>query len=349
MEVDVAVVGGGPAGCSTAITLLSKGYSVAVIASTRHIERPTETAPPSLKQLLRPIHAEEALSACEPCFGICSNWGRDFHSIQPSVVDPQGHAWFIHRARFDRSLRDITCRAGAAWISAHVLEALFRADGVSLATTDVSVRARWLILASGSPHSSARFTREEALQIDSMIGYWASVDMPLKERLLSVESAEYGWWYSCPNDANGTVICLVTDVRSSRLHRISQVAAWNKLFQATALAARLGHQSASAAIRSLPIGLTTLPLRYASRWVAVGDAAMRLDPLGSSGTTIALDSGRRAGLAIDEAMQAHEPVRLKRYARWSTCLFEDFMRQRDRQYAREHLRRTGAFWARRRA
>jgi choline dehydrogenase-like flavoprotein len=86
MEVDAAVVGGGPAGCSAAITLLSKGYSVAVINRSRRTPRPTETAPPRLKQLLLSLHAEEALSVCEPCYGICSNWGRDFHAIQSSLI-----------------------------------------------------------------------------------------------------------------------------------------------------------------------------------------------------------------------------------------------------------------------
>src|ERR1700728_1380552 len=118
MHVDVAVIGGGPAACSAALMLRAQDYSVAVIAAKGRTDKPTETSTPQLKQLLHSIDAEAALSSCEPCFGICSSWGSDSLSLRPSMTNPWGHAWFVHRARFDSSLKDLARNAGALWIDA---------------------------------------------------------------------------------------------------------------------------------------------------------------------------------------------------------------------------------------
>lgn len=73
---------------------------------------------------------------------------------------------------------------------------------------------------------------------------------------------------------------------------------------------------------------------------------MKLDPLGSSGTTTAIDSGRRAGQAVAEALQGNT-ISLERYARWSIGLVEEFARQREQHYTVERLRRVDGFWSRR--
>src|SRR3954464_4090026 len=115
MQVDVAIVGAGPAGCATGLQLLAAGYSVAVIASRSRRVKPTETAAPTLTHILRAIGRADALSACEPCLGICSAWGRRSPALEPSILNPFGHAWFIHRDRFDRHLQEAVRSAGALW------------------------------------------------------------------------------------------------------------------------------------------------------------------------------------------------------------------------------------------
>src|SRR5262245_58775709 len=116
MNVEVAIVGGGPAGCAAALMLRASGYSVAIISSPSRHNKPTETAVPALASILRSIQGTDALSACEPCLGICSAWGRRSHALQPSLLNPFGHAWFIHRERFDRYLQEAVRRADALWI-----------------------------------------------------------------------------------------------------------------------------------------------------------------------------------------------------------------------------------------
>src|ERR1700722_11757117 len=135
MQVDVAVIGGGPAGGSAALTLRAQGYSVAVVAAKGRIEKPTETVAPQLRQLLHSIDAESALSSCEPCYGICSSWGRDSLALRPSMINPLAHAWFVHRGRFDSRLRGLAVGAGANWIDERARCVVFGLPQATLQTS----------------------------------------------------------------------------------------------------------------------------------------------------------------------------------------------------------------------
>jgi flavin-dependent dehydrogenase len=346
MDVDVAIVGGGPAGCSSALSLLAKGYSVAVVAAPNRKEKPTETATPALKQLLRSLGAEAALSACEPCFGITSDWGRVSHALQSSIMSPLGHSWFIHRTPFDRCLQHLTREAGAIWTedTAHSIE--FKTKGVCLHTTGKNVHARWLIAATGSPVWSARITHQTHITVDSLIAFWAYLPIIADSRLLFVETTSHGWWYLCPDEHNRVIACLVTDTQCARTLCPAQALSWNGLFRTTTLHRQLEDKPLAEAVQVAPINVASLPKKYGQCWAAVGDAAVKLDPIASSGTITALDSGRRAGRAIADALQGKN-TRLERYGSWSTGLFEEFVRQRDEQYAIEGSRRRTEFWFRR--
>jgi len=161
----------------------------------------------------------------------------------------------------------------------------------SISTTGKPVSTRWAVIATGSPASAARLTCQKAAQIDSMIAFWAHLPTNHEERLLRVEPADCGWWYLCPADGPATIACFVTDPATSRNLRPDVPARWNDLFGATELHRQLADDPSAAAVHVALTGLAALPKRMGSRWIAVGDAAAKLDPLGSSGTATALDSG----------------------------------------------------------
>jgi flavin-dependent dehydrogenase len=344
MDVDVAIIGGGPAGCGAALALSGKGHSVAVISSPIAPHKPTETASPALKHLLGSIGGAAALSACEPCFGISSNWGRTIPVLQSSLLSPFGYAWFIHRPRFDLHLKRASQSMGVVWIAEKARNANFDGTGVSIETTGAEhVRSKWLILATGSPSWPARITRQTPSMIDPLVAYWARLPVRLEERLLFVEATEHGWWYLCPGDDNGTIACFVTDPASARSLRISKLDNWNKLFHGTVLSRQFGVKEIAPEICVASTGVAALPRSVGSRWIAVGDAAAKLDPIGSAGVPSALDFGRRAALAVSGALLG-DITAINQYARSIQGLIEEFVRQRDHQYAIEASRQTSAFW-----
>ena len=346
MDVDVAIVGGGPAGCAAALALRRLGRSTTIIAAPSRRAKPTETAVPALARLLQSLGAVEALRACEPCYGISSGWGRKLPALQSSITDPLGHGWFIHRTRFDSYLRQAACDAGAIWIQEQARSVEFDPDGVFIGTSGQPVYARSVVVATGSPSWPARMTQQKPSSMDSLIVFWAHIPAPLEQRLLFVEPTDCGWWYVCPADDRGAMACFVTDLLSARALSLTQPSAWNKLFQATKLFQQFEGNPSAESVHVALTDLSALPQKHGLRWIAVGDAAAKLDPLGSSGTATALDSGQRAAAAVADALQGN-PASAERYGRWITGLVDEFTKQRARHYAMETSRRVGLFWSRR--
>ena len=60
-EFDVAVIGGGPAGCTAARLLASWGYSIVVIAPERRMRERAETLPPSSSRLFRLLDIQDRI------------------------------------------------------------------------------------------------------------------------------------------------------------------------------------------------------------------------------------------------------------------------------------------------
>src|SRR4051812_29095405 len=132
-DVDVAIIGGGPAGASAALALRKKNHSVALFNVARG-EKPTETASPAFRNILHSLNASELLQECEPCLGIVSNWGGTRPQIQPSILNPFGHGWFVHRASFDRGLRQLAKDRGVLCVRESVREIVPNGHEVLLST-----------------------------------------------------------------------------------------------------------------------------------------------------------------------------------------------------------------------
>jgi flavin-dependent dehydrogenase len=343
---DMAVVGCGPAGCAAALTLRTSGAAVAIIASPRPREKPTETAVPRLQQLLQSLGAGQALAACEPCYGIESSWGAPHPVLKPSILDPSGHAWFIHRDRFDASLIHLADAAGAVRFKAEATSVTFGDDRVIVSTTAGPVEAHNLVIAAGSPAWAARVTGQKPVTMDSLLCYWARLAVPVASRLLHVESTENGWWYVCTGEAATSLACFLTDVEGSRQLAPSKPEQWNALFQDTRLCSQHTLDARAGQIHCLPVSVAGLACRHGFRWVAAGDAAITLDPIGSSGTATALESGVLAARAL-LASQHGNHATAERYGRWGNGLLAEFLKRRTPLYAAEADKYPVGFWARR--
>ena len=342
--LDVVVVGCGPAGCAAALTLRTSGVATTIIASPRPREKPTETAVPRLQQLLQSLGAGEALAACEPCYGIESSWGAPHPVLRPSILDPFGHAWFIHRDRFDASLVQMADLAGAVRLEAEATSVAFSDDRVIVSTTAGPVEAKHLVIATGSPAWAARVTGQKPVTIDSLLCFWARLAGPVASRLLHVESTKSGWWYVCTGEAATTLACFLTDAEGSRQLGPSKPKYWNALFQDTGLCRQLNLDARAGQIHCLPISVAALACRRDCQWTAVGDAAIKLDPIGSSGTATGIESGMFAARALLASQQGNDAA-AEKYHRWGDGLLAEFLKQRVSLYASEAEKYTTGFWA----
>jgi flavin-dependent dehydrogenase len=147
---------------------------------------------------------------------------------------------------------------------------------------------------------------------------------------------------------------LMTDTDLCARGRLSTLAAWHaQLSQATATPARLGsaraeggvhvYCAASQRVRCATHCTTTAP------WLAVGDAALAVDPVSGSGVLRALRTARAAADAVrellDGARDRREVLAAYEHARDSECT--SYLLERTHYYAAEERFRT-SFWQRRR-
>lgn len=346
MHVDVAIVGGGPAGCSAALTLLECGLSVAVFSVDSKREKPTETSAPTLKAQLSSLGADAALDGCWPCYGIESNWGRDASHGLPSILNPRGNSWFIDRTAFDGVFKRLVKMKGAFWIDTRVHDVQFDDCCVHIDTQGKSHSAKFLIVANGSPFWSARITSQTTQILDSLVVFWASIPSKDTSLIFWLETADNGWWYVCPNKNQTVSVCLVTDGESVQMLRPNISANWNRMFEATKLKKQFKVEDSAFPLRTSIINQATLPQQVGDKWIAVGDAARKLDPLASVGIASSLASGQRAAKAVSEALQGHTKS-LQSYQSGNDRLFSQFTFQRQQLYEIEARKRQNGFWSRR--
>jgi flavin-dependent dehydrogenase len=231
-------------------------------------------------------------------------------------------------------------------LEAEATRVSFVDDRVIVGTTAGPVEAKNLVIATGSPAWVARVTGQRPVTMDSLICYWARLAVPIESRLLHVETTASGWWYVCPGEASTTLACFLTDAEGSRQIARSESARWNTLFQDTRLCRQYALNARAGQIHCLPVNVAAVACRCGSQWVAAGDAAIKLDPVGSSGTATALESGVLGARALLASRQGNKAA-AERYDRWGNGLLAEFLKRRTPLYVAEAHKFPDGFWTRR--
>ncbi len=116
MKPQVVVIGGGPAGAATALTLARAGVSVIIFEKeTSSGWKIGEGLPPAARPILQQLGVWERFVAGGhlASYGNCSAWGSSELMDHSFVFNPHGNGWHLDRSRFDRMLLDAAVEAGA--------------------------------------------------------------------------------------------------------------------------------------------------------------------------------------------------------------------------------------------
>ena len=344
---DIAIVGGGIAGCAAALTLADSGRSVVLLAPPDDgADRFGEFLSPAANPLLRELGLAEAVAhgphrAANVTF---SAWGSDLLVERNAIVHVEGPGHVLDRPAFDRMLRETVARCGVPIVSCDVDDATQTSDGWRLAGHD----ARFALDCSGraavvARHAAVRHRADRLVAAGAFLYQTDDTVEPTPATL--IEAVSDGWWYASLLTDRRLSIALFSD--SDLMPRGREP--WRERLLATRLISRWLDSAGfdgDASPRLAAASTTWLEPVAGPSWAAAGDAAAAFDPLSSHGLTTALWSGRTAALAAAALLDGNEQP-LGAYAATLRAAMQDFIAQRTAVYARERRWASSPFWQRR--
>ena len=358
-EVDVLVLGGGPAGCAAALTLARKGLRALVV---ERLEEPAaqigETLAPSAHALLADLGVWERFLDDRhlPSVGTHATWGSDVPYDKDFIFSPYGHGWHIDRLRFNRMLLQAAQDSGAGVLRGACGFDCSPCSGgrskveIDTRSTMIHARARFVIDATGRPALFARRRGARRIACDRLIGiaaFLAPNTAPEADARTWVEAVEQGWWYSARLPDQRLVVAFMTDADLYTRQGRDALACWQEwLCHAPRTWTRAAGHAVQTAPRPWPASSSRLDVVVGDNWLAAGDAAMAFDPLSSQGICQALASGQQAARHISEHL-AGDPTAVARYARLIDSGFGQFLRARNHYYSLESRWAQSRFWRRR--
>lgn len=358
-EFDVAVVGGGPAGLTTALCLARRGWSVLVIESTQHGHpRVGEHLTPDGIATLHSLGLQHLARDEEhaPCSRIRSFWGNSAGVIHDYFYCPFD-GLNLDRLVFDRALAEAARGEGVTILEDTVARV---AQGSGRALLDLykqrvlqhRVAARFLIDATGRAASIAAQCGARRRMEDRLVGV---VVRPTSKRghdashmdCLLLEPTDAGWWYAARLAYGQNVLMFMTD--ADILHSAESALSFARdRLRSTSYLRTAWDAGEWESVLVRPAHSQTLAPVHGSYWVAVGDAAWACDPLSSQGISKALSWGRRCSTAVDGYLHGDEQS-LPTYQQQLADANREYMQMRRDLYCRETRWPNAPFWSRRHA
>ena len=353
-EYDVIVIGGGPAGSSSATFLAQSGKRVLLLEREKfpryHIGESLLSGTLELFQKLGVL--DELEKKFTKKWGVEWIWGATRQKwttyFKDAVSIPYDYGFQVERAEFDKILLDNAARHGVhVREECKVVSTITENDRVVGVEFEVlnggevrGARARWVIDASGQggliTRKNGKQEWDPILQNMAVWSYWRNARRGegIDNGNTFLPTFADGWWWFIPlRDEVTSIGCVVDRKNMEKLKANGAEAFYHHAIARTPeLAERLKDAEQVDKIRMLRDWSYEYDNFYGKGYLAAGDAACFIDPLFSTGVHLALLAGYLSSRVVNTLLDdpaADEDALLSFYERQYR---RDFMRYRDQVY-----------------
>ncbi|MBB5402657.1 flavin-dependent dehydrogenase [Paraburkholderia sp. JPY162] len=325
--------------------------SVAVAGATDSASHCGETLSASCLQLLTRLGIGDEFR-CEhhlPLQGVRSAWGSNEVDEHSSLFNPYGESVILDRMRLGLRMERLFRNEGGVVIEGRIQDVRVE-RGEHLVTLRTrqdcqQIRAKALIDATGiAARVARRLGAQRIIQTRQVALGWCIEAPPGTSDLPTtaiIEGVESGWLFAVPVQRSRAAVWFVCDpVLATQgdglkraLRESREVSRWLNCFDLV--------PTGEPAVRNASVG--RLDRVAGDGWVAVGDAALSLDPLSSSGITLAILSGMHGARAIAASVAGNDD-RLAEYVQTLQDAAKHHAKLRQQFYRAERRWPNADFW-----
>jgi flavin-dependent dehydrogenase len=291
------------------------------------------------------MSAAIASAGFTPIRSMSVNWDQGRQQRE----DPTGQGLLVDRGHFDRLLLNHARAVGVrVFQPATVATKTLLEDGWNLRVKNdgsvLELRAAFLADATGRAALLRSHRRQTGCRTVALYAYWQGHNLPTQPRI-EAGAAEWYWGVPLPQGVYNTLVFVdATRLRAARASLLK--AGFRALIERSSLLA--GCTDARLLDRVLAADATPYLDEecLTSRSIKVGDAALALDPLSSSGVQKAIQTALSGAVVVNTLLRKPEMGEAAmRFYRDTLCEASE----RHRQWAAVHYgsvatRRAGKFW-----
>ncbi|KAF9483974.1 FAD/NAD(P)-binding domain-containing protein [Pholiota conissans] len=339
VEFDIAVVGGGPAGCAFSLSLFGHSHRLSCLLiddSDPRVFKIGESLPPEAVRLLhhlspslpKALTAQVLSGVHSLCTGNASAWASSIVEERHAILNPFGHGLHLDRATFDETMRETVIQLSLkdprlCFLKGRVVDLQLTdqrwAICVNVGDETRAIKVHWVVDATGRRASLATKLGRTILSPNPLLAFYALFVGPSfpdpaegdNDSRTLIEATSDGWFYSSLISRNPCtrIVAFHTLPTHPAAKQSRRRDGFIDLLTASApLISRIVHESDYTMARDggyprcTAAGTSYLDKTCDSKaqWIAVGDSASAFDPLSSQGIMTSLEMGFYIG-----AMLAH--------------------------------------------
>ncbi|MEK4277648.1 NAD(P)/FAD-dependent oxidoreductase [Paenibacillus sp. FSL R7-0026] len=352
-ELDVLVIGGGPAGLATALRLQQYRLKVQVITKRKqhrelvgdHLSAETSRVLQQLGCWNKFLEAGHLKSS-----GTRSIWGSNLIEFSDAINSPSGKGWYIDRLRFERMLEDQVKEQSIKMFNGKLIDVTSDSKGWIVQTDEAIRHVRMVIDASGKTSAFARKLGIPRITEDQQIAHCTLYKSEKPAEIYSmIEATESGWWYSSYLPGGLLSVILVTDAFASSPWLLHKSSEWLEdtlsatLHTSARIRQHCGDERKILSQNIVHLSSGRLEVSAGKDWIAVGDSAVCYDPIAAHGISQALVTGRDAADAAVDALSG-DMNRLSQYTKRLDYSYAYYTNQRKKLYSVEKRWPKSVYW-----